>query len=159
MHIVLRLKKSGTDPGDTKTKDIQMSSRHIRYQKDRPGQAHKPKTTDMKADDDYAEQDRAESDYYEDVDNEIINIHQNYHTTDVKIGQHQRDYPNIAMSVIERGLANKDEGVYDLPEEGAEEKQEENYEELDKKSMEKDHEYQALVKGKTQHPPYQNVNL
>ena len=158
MHIISRLKKSGTDTVVSGTADIQMSSRNIRSQGDRPGQAHKPQSADTEDGLDYAEQDRAQSVYYEDVDNKIMNTNKGNQIMDNKIGQQQSGYQNIAMSVTgkcrQMKVANE-EVLYDLPEDGVEEKQQETYEELDKKSMEKDHEYQALDKGKTQHPPYQ----
>ena len=86
------------------------------------------------------------SGYYEDLNKTTVNKE-----------QQRRGYQNVAMSSNQGQTQVSSD--YDLPESDGGKKQQGNYEELNKKGMEKDHEYQALGKGETKPPPYQNVKI
>ena len=117
----------------------------------------------MEDDYDLPEQQRVQSAYYEDLDKKTKSNNQEYQpigNAGSKIRQQQPGYQNVSMtgSGREQTKVTDVEGAYDLPESDGNDKQQGNYEELDKKSMDKDHAYQALAKGNTQ-PSYQNVKL
>ena len=117
----------------------------------------------MEDDYDLPEQQRAQSAYFDDLDKKTMSDkqeHQPIGDTGSKIRQQEPGYQNVSMTGSGRGQTKVTdvEEVYDLPESDENDKQQGNYEELDKKSMDKDHAYQALAKGNTQ-PSYQNVKL
>ena len=114
-----------------------------------------------KSEDGYANPDPVvgNSGVYEDLDKPIVNSEQEYHSiiNDIPKNEKQgRGYQNVAVAGNQgQTEGRKEERDYDLPESDAGKKQQGNYEELDKKGMDKDHDYQALAKGKRQLPPYQ----
>ena len=77
-----------------------------------------------------------------------------------KDSQQQPGYQNVSMSARERDQTKVThvEGEYELPEYDKNNKQQGNYEELDKGGMDDVHAYQALAKGNVQ-PSYQNVKM
>ena len=138
---------------------MEMTSTNHGYKHDQTRQRTVPRGSD---DGTYAHPDPVvgNSGYYEDLDKTTVNKEREYQSIDNDIPENEkqrRRHQNAAMSGNQGQTQVSSD--YDLPESDGGKKQQGNYEELDKKGMEKDHEYQALSKGETKPPPYQNVKI